>query len=197
MANASPQSLESPAENRVSQPRVPVERWLALFVLIGLVWAALNIDPPRTGIGLKGDEATYVSMALSAAYDGDLVFQRKDLERFWATYQCGPDGIFLKRGKLARLQISARPPFVRLMQYADAPGDTLYYGKAFIHAVFAAPFVRLFGVNGLPLFNVLLLALVAFAGYRFALARRGGASGPPAPPSSRSRSSAPRSSPCT
>ncbi len=110
MANPSPQSPESPAENRVSSRLASaVERWLAFFVLIGMVWAALNIDPPRTGIGLKGDEATYVSMALSAAYDGDLVFQRKDLERFWATYQCGPDGIFLKRGKLARLQISARP----------------------------------------------------------------------------------------
>ncbi len=82
------------------------------------------------------------------------------------------------------------------MQYADAPGDTLYYGKAFIHAVFAAPFVRLFGVNGLPLLNVLLLALVAFAGYRFLLARCGGGPVvPPSPPSSRSRSSAPPSSP--
>jgi hypothetical protein len=175
MAEQTPQSLESQAEDRLLPPPVRVERWLALFVLIGLVWAALNIDPPRIGMtGLKGDEATYVSMALSAAYDGDLVFQRQDLERFWAKYQCGPDGIFLKRGKLTRLMFNARPPFVRLMTYADAPGDTLYYGKAFIHAVFAAPFVRVFGINGLPLFNVLLLALVAFAGYRFARTRSPG-----------------------
>jgi hypothetical protein len=171
MDEPSPQSLESSAESRVAPRVVPVGAWLALFVLIGLVWAALNIDPPRIGIGLKGDEATYVSMALSTAYDADLVFQRQDLERFWAKYQCGPDGIFLKRGKLARLMFSARPPFVRLMRYADAPGDTLYYGKAFIHAVVAAPLVRAFGVNGLPLLNVLLLALVALAGYRFAATR--------------------------
>jgi hypothetical protein len=180
MASASPQSLGSPTETRVAARRVRVEAWLALFTLVGLVWAALNIDPPRIGIGLKGDEATYVSMALSAAYDGDLVYQRKDLERFWAKYQCGPDGIFLKRGKLARLDVSSRPPFVRFMQYADAPGDTLYYGKAFIHALVAAPFVRLFGVNGLPLLNVLLLALVVCAGYRFAVARCGGGPSGPA-----------------
>lgn len=180
MVTPPPQSVESPAQNSLVSPGVRVEGWVALFVLVALAWAALNIDTPRIGIGLKGDEATYVSMALSAAYDGDLVFQRKDLERFWAKYQCGPDGIFLKRGKLARLQISARPPFVRLMQYADAPGSTLYYGKAFIHAIFAAPFVRLFGTNGLPLFNVLVLALVAFAAYRFALARGGGGPSGPA-----------------
>jgi hypothetical protein len=174
MANPSPQSVESSAQTDVATPRVCVEAWLALLLLIALVWAALNIDPPRAGMGLKGDEATYVAMALSAAYDGDLAFQRRDLERFWAKYQCGPDGIFLKRGKLVRLKVGATPPFVRLMQYADAPGDTLYYGKAFIHAVFAAPFVRLFGTNGLPLLNVLLLALVAYAGYRFALARSPG-----------------------
>jgi hypothetical protein len=171
MSDSSPQSLESPAESRGQPSRVRVEAWLALFVLVALVWAALTIDPPRIGIGIKGDEATYVAMAFSAAYDGDLVYQRKDLERFWAKYQCGPDGIFLKRGKLTRLKFSTNPPFVRLMQYADAPGDTLYFGKAFIHALFAAPLVRLFGTNGLPLFNVLALALVAYAGYRFALAR--------------------------
>jgi hypothetical protein len=163
-------SAESPSVPRL----VRIDLWLALFLFVTLVSAALTIDPPRTGMGLKGDEATYVSMALSAAYDGDLAFQRKDLERFWATYQCGPDGIFLKRGKMLRLKLSLKPPFARLMRYADAPADTLYYGKAFIHAIFAAPFVRVFGVNGLPLFNVLLLALVAVAGYRFALARAPG-----------------------
>lgn len=151
-----------------------VEAWLGLLALVALVWAALTIDPPRIGIGLKGDEATYVSMALSVAYDGDLVYQRKDLERFWAKYQCGPDGIFLKRGSLARLKFTSKPPFVRLMQYGQPSGDTLYYGKAFIHAIFAAPFVRLFGTNGLPLLNVLALALVAFAGYHFASARAPG-----------------------
>jgi hypothetical protein len=171
MPTPTPESAVSSAENPVVSPRVRLEVWLALFLLVVGVWAALTIDPPRTGMGLKGDEATYVSMALSAAYDGDLAFQRKDLERFWATYQCGPDGIFLKRGKLARLKLSAAPPFVRFMRYADAPADTLYYGKAFIHGVFAAPFVRLFGINGLPVFNVLLFALVVLAGYRFALTR--------------------------
>jgi hypothetical protein len=174
MTHASPQSLDPSADNRAAAQRLRVDRWLAAFLFVTLLWAALTIDPPRTGMGLKGDEATYIAMTLSAAYDGDLVYQRKDLERFWATYQCGPDGIFLKRGKLARLRFSSSPPFVRLIRYADAPADSLYYGKAFIHAMFAAPFVRVFGVNGLPVFNVLLFALVVWAAYQFALARAPG-----------------------
>jgi hypothetical protein len=160
-----------PTAGQLPAPSRP-DLWVAAFLVILCVSAALTIDPPRTGMGLKGDEATYVSMALSVAYDADLSFQRRDLDRFWAAYQDnGPDGIFLKRGKLVHVKFSATPPFVRLMRYADAPEGTLYYGKAFIHAVFAAPFVRVFGMNGLPLFNVLLLGLVAWAGYQFALAR--------------------------
>ena len=106
------------------------------------LWAALTVDPIRTGFGIKGDEATYAAMALSAAYDGDLAFERKDLDRYWAVYQCGPDGIFLKRGKMLRVKFLPKPPFVRLVWWADAPGNRLYFGKAFIHAVLAAPFVR-------------------------------------------------------
>ena len=34
---------------------------------------ALSVDVPRTLRGIKGDEATYVAMALSLAHDGDLV----------------------------------------------------------------------------------------------------------------------------
>ena len=44
--------------------------------------------------GLKGDEATYVSMALKLADHGDLTYQRRDLERFYGIYQQGPEGIF-------------------------------------------------------------------------------------------------------
>ena len=46
-----------------------------------------------------------------------------------------------------------RPPG----QAADPRTDRLYYGKAFIYAVAAAPFVWLFGLNGLLVLHVLLL----------------------------------------
>ena len=37
-----------------------------------LLSLARSVDVPRTGYGIKSDEATYVAMALSVAYDGDL-----------------------------------------------------------------------------------------------------------------------------
>ena len=60
-------------------PRVALSsmRDPGLLVALALLWVgsavALSIDVPRTGFGIKGDEATYVAMALSVAYDGDLV----------------------------------------------------------------------------------------------------------------------------
>ena len=74
-----------------------------LFVLAGAF--AMSVDVPRTGYGLKSDEATYVAAALSAAYDGDLAYTRHDLERFAGLYHEGPDGIFLKRGKVMRVRL--------------------------------------------------------------------------------------------
>ncbi len=162
---------EGPTVPHVASGRMRGELVLASLLLVLCLWAGLTVDPIAGYPPIKGDEATYVSMALSVAYDGDLTFERKDLDRFWAFYRVSPDGIFLKRGKMLRLEVLPSPPFVRFVWWADAPGDKLYYGKAFIHAVMAAPFVRLMGLNGLLVFNVLILAGVAFCGYRFALAR--------------------------
>lgn len=174
MSSESAPSDPPPPGPGAHSARGRLDLWLALFLLVACLWAALTVDPIRTGFGIKGDEATYAAMALSAAYDGDLAFERKDLERYWAVYQCGPDGIFLKRGKLLRLKLLPKPPFVRLVTWGDAPGDRLYFGKAFLHAVLAAPLVRLLGMKGLLVFNVLLLAGIGLCGYRFALARAPG-----------------------
>ena len=43
----------------------------------------MSVDVVRGGFGgVKGDEATYVSMALSAAFDRDLRYERRDVDRF-------------------------------------------------------------------------------------------------------------------
>jgi hypothetical protein len=47
----------------------------------------------------------------------------------------------------------------------------LYFGKAIAYPVVAAPFVRVFGLNGLLLFHVLLLAACAVAAYTFLTAQ--------------------------
>ena len=124
---------------------------IVLLLFAFLAVAALLINPARTTYGLKSDEATYVSMALSIAHDGDLAFQQRDLARFWPLYESGPEGIFLKRGK--------------------GPEDRLYFGKSFIYPLVAAPFVRLAGLNGLLFLNVLLLAWVFVCLYLYAAAR--------------------------
>ena len=147
------------------------EGLVAAILLAVLLSAALTVDAVNNGYGIKGDEATYTAMALSAAYDGDLAFERKDLERYWAVYTCGPDGAFLKRGREVRVKVVAGWPFLRIMRWGDTPLDRLYFGKAYIYPVFAAPFVWLFGLNGMLVFHVLLLAGVVWLGYLFVSAR--------------------------
>jgi len=122
---------------------------------------------PRTGYGLKSDEANYVTAALSAAYDHDLSFDRNDLVRFEGLYHQGPDGIFLKRGKILRFKVDGSVPFVHRVKREDPNPNRLYFGKPIVYSLAAAPFVRVFGLNGFLLFHVLLLALTSVLGYLF------------------------------
>jgi len=147
----------------------PALLWLVLIV-VGAA-AAVSVDVVRTGYGVKGDEATYVAAALSAAFDYDLRFERRDLERFVGLYRAGPEGIFLKRGKTIDLRGRDRFPFIEILKKPDRRSDRLYFGKALIYPLFAAPFVRAFGLNGMLLFNVLLLGIVSAAAYAFLAAR--------------------------
>jgi hypothetical protein len=141
-------------------------------LLVICLAAAMSVDVVRGGFGgVKGDEATYVSMALSAAFDGDLRYERRDVDRFRQYFPGGPEGIFLKRGEQWHVRLDASPPFAHGGRAAD-PGLTgLYYGKAFIYPVFAAPLVRIFGLNGFLVFHVLLMFGVALCGYAFLAAR--------------------------
>jgi hypothetical protein len=151
--------------------RVSSRAAAAAVLLIVALAAAVSVDVVKTGGGVKGDEATYVAMALSAAYDRDLTYERRDLERFFGLYRWGPDGIFLKRGKALRVRLGGPPPFVRLVKSPDPRADRLYYGKAFAYPIVAAPFVRLFGLNGFLVLHVLLLYGVGVCGYTFLATR--------------------------
>jgi hypothetical protein len=144
---------------------------VAFVVFVVLLVLARSVDVPRTGHGVKSDEATYAAMALSVAYDGDLTYEKRDLERFAGLYHSGPNGIFLKRGKHLRIAFGGPFPFVRLMKRDDTNPDRLYYGKAFIYPLLAAPFVRLYGLNGLLIVNVLLLAMAVVCAYMFLAAQ--------------------------
>jgi hypothetical protein len=145
---------------------------LLAFVLFAMgVGVARSVDVPRAGYGIKSDEATYVAMVLSLVHDWNLSYERRDLDRFAGLYHQGPEGIFLKRGR--QLRISVRPPlpFVHVVSRRDPDHARLYFGKAFAYPLFAAPFVWLYGLNGLLLFHVVLLVGVGVCGYLFLAAQ--------------------------
>lgn len=145
-----------------------------VLFIVAAAWAitsdAIHIGPGNVG-EIKGDDAVYVTAALSAAFDGNLSFEQRDLERFEGLYHRGPEGIFLKRGKRLRISAGGGFPFIRVVKEPDPRSDRLYFGKALIYPIVAAPFVRAFGLNGLLLLNVVLLAIVALCGYLFLAAR--------------------------
>jgi len=119
-------------------------------LLLALVGAALA--PAERPVAIKGDEATYVAMALSIGYDQDLRYTAVDLHRFEQRFGTGPVGIFLLRTK---------PP--------SSPG--LAFGKPFVYQLVAAPFVRLGGLRGLLFLNLLLLEAIVWMAWMFASAR--------------------------
>jgi hypothetical protein len=142
-----------------------------IVLVVILLSVARTVDVPRAGYGIKSDEATYVAMALSLAHDGNLSYERRDFERFAGLYRSGPEGIFLKRGRDLRVSVRAPFPFVHLISRTDSNPDRVYFGKAFIYPLFAAPFVWVSGLNGMLLFHVLLLAGVGVCGYAFLAAQ--------------------------
>jgi hypothetical protein len=144
---------------------------LAVVLLLIAAALAMSVDVVRTGYKIKGDEATYVAAALSLAFDGNLSFERRDLERFTGLYQSGPEGIFLKRGKTVRIRSKPAFPFLELVRRPDPHTDRLYFGKSLLYPVVAAPFVRIFGLNGMLLCHVLLFALAGICGYAFLAAQ--------------------------
>jgi hypothetical protein len=149
--------------------RGPAVLGLVMFVIAAA--AALSVDVPRTGYGIKSDEATYVAAALSAAYDRDLAFDKKDLERFAGLYHSGPDGIFLKRGKELKIRLNGTAPFLHMTKREAVDQTKLYFGKAIAYPMAAAPFVWLLGLNGMLLFQVVLLAVVVVTAYLFMTAQ--------------------------
>lgn len=138
------------------------------LVLLG--WA-LTVDVPRSSRGFFSDAATYYSLGHSLARDVDFEYRREDLERVWLEYPSGPEGIFLKRGRTVRLERRAEFPWVQLTAGEDPDSGRLYYGKAYIYPLAAAPFVRLFGTNGFMVLHALLMTAVFACAYAFLAAR--------------------------
>ena len=80
-----------PEARRATSRHTGAIAFAVVFFLVG-AGLAMSVDVPRTGYGIKGDEATYVAAALRAAYDGKLSCERQDLARFAGHYHTGPEG---------------------------------------------------------------------------------------------------------
>jgi hypothetical protein len=118
---------------------------------IGVVltaWA-LSVDFPKASAGFAGDAATYYTLGHSLADDFDFQYQRDDLVRVWKEFPSGPEGIFLKRGSNGKI----------------------YYAKAYIYPLVAAPFVRVFGTNGFLVLHALLMTACFACAFAFLSAR--------------------------
>jgi hypothetical protein len=156
----------SPATVRRLDPGVGAAASVALVLLA----FAATVDFPRAEHGFKGDEATYYILGHSLARDFDFTYERHDLIRVWEEYHA-PEGIFLKRGKVNRFEQSDGFPYFRRISTDDPDETRLYFGKAFIYPLFAAPFVRFFGTNGFLIFHAFLLALDMYVAYRWLVGR--------------------------
>lgn len=97
---------------------------------------------------LSADQQVYFAMTQSMAHDLDIEYTKKDLIRYYESFDSGPQGIFLKRVK------------------TDS-GEKIYYAKSWAYSLFTAPFVRVFGYNGFLVFHALLLLLVLLAGFSY------------------------------
>lgn len=147
-----------------------------LAIFLALVGFAVSVDFPKASQGFKGDEATYYCLTRSLALDYDVEYRREDLVRVWEEYH-GPQGVFLKRGRTIQgVRLVGRMPFVEILKGDDPDRSRLYYGKAYIYPLVAAPFVRVFGTNGFLLLHALLFALNFAAAYAL-LVTRGSARG--------------------
>lgn len=142
----------------------------ALVAVVLLAWA-LTVNYTRASYGFFSDGATYYGLGHSLAEDGDFEYRRDDLVRVWREYPSGPEGIFLKRGSDVDLRVDGQAPFVHLDRRPDADPTRLYYAKAFLYPLFAAPFIRAFGTNGFLVLHALVALSIFVCGYAFLVTR--------------------------
>lgn len=130
----------------VKETRLDLVNSLILIVFVFFFSAAFFLNLPVIhNHFLCADQAVYFAMTQSIALDGDLEYTRKDLARYYYTFDAGPQGIFLKKAKDGRI----------------------FYAKSFAYSLFAAPFVRYLGANGFLVFHSFLLLLLLLLGTKF------------------------------
>ena len=132
----------------------------AAFVLAGLAAVGIAAAACAHVPAFWGDAATYHAMAWSLAEDGDLEYEARDVFRVRREYPSGPQGIFLKRAS-GGLTFDGG-----VLHRVPGSEPRIYFAKAFVHPLIAAPFVRLMGSRGLLVTNAIALAIALGLAYR-------------------------------
>jgi hypothetical protein len=129
------------------------------FVSALLVAAAFAVPIPQ----FWADGATYHGMAWSLAEDGDLEYEARDVFRVRREIPSGPQGLFLKRASGGwALDPAGGFPWLK---HVPEEAPRVYFAKANLYPLVAAPFVKLMGTPGLLVVNAIALAVALFAGY--------------------------------
>lgn len=121
----------------------PVRRALGALTLFFCLFP-LTVNKPGVPVTLKADEPAYFMMAQSLAFDGDLRVGPEDVERVFLDYPYRP--------------------VQNLILMTDDGWRTVFYGKPYLYSLFAAPFVRLFGANGMVFLNMVLTFVMVWTG---------------------------------
>ncbi len=109
-----------------------------LVLLLALLLAGVLSADRRDWPSFVGDEATYLMAAESLAWDFDLLYERRDYDRFVEHQGAPPEGLVLLSGN---------------------GGRSLTFSKPFFYPAYLAPFVRLAPRRGAFVANVLILTL--------------------------------------
>jgi len=117
---------------------------IALLLTVPLLAAAWQVDLPGKW-GIPRDSAVYYAMAESLAWDYDLRYTREDLIRITKEWPGGPQGVLLVAD--------------------DRHPEIIHYAKPVLYPLMAAPFVRIFGTNGLLILNAICFGLILYCGF--------------------------------
>lgn len=120
--------------------------FLLLFLVVNITLLSLFLihlnNSPRTIIG---DEAVYIAQANSLAYDLDNQYTDKDIVRYILTInEMGPISVFV-----------------------NFYNGNYFFSKTMLYALTGAPFVRIFGANGLEVLNFFSFIGLIVIGYMF------------------------------
>ncbi len=120
-----------------------VRNFFILF-LFSIIFFSFSTDiAKRQRYSFFSDESSYFSVIQSLAFDYDLEYTKKDINRIREYFPGGPMGIFLKKTENGKI----------------------YFAKSYIYPLFVAPFFRLFGLHGILLFNGLMVFFAVLMGY--------------------------------